>query len=377
MNFGELVAKGGALFLKKKLSAVQAVYDAAPVGEKAAFQSSVSKDWADVIPVGGIPSSDMSASVRESIGKADTALQSVSAANVYAGQAGINGLVLNGSGQSLTNLGFSSLTFNSSDYPFGAAGCFANVTGANQVHFSDAFLPVDANSIYQVVSDVKQLARAASAGAYYMGLALYDVDGNIIDFQHAGHVPGSETTLAAPLAVGDTTISLTSGANWRNVDYVFNAVKFFTYRDSLGRLYKRSINPYSRHISPTAWGAGGVSGNTITLSSPWAYQNPEAGSGGVWAAGTEIACAQGGNTFNYRIALGLTASMETWERKSAYLGGGFDTSGLASDSYFRPGTAKVKFVILINYGGTDTDVTGFGNIGVYRAPLTRAMAGLD
>lgn len=45
MNFGELVAKGGALFLKKKLSAVQAVYDAAPAGEKAAFQASVSGGW--------------------------------------------------------------------------------------------------------------------------------------------------------------------------------------------------------------------------------------------------------------------------------------------------------------------------------------------
>lgn len=44
MNIGELVAKGGAFFLKKKLSAVQQVFDAAPAGEKAAFQSSVSGD---------------------------------------------------------------------------------------------------------------------------------------------------------------------------------------------------------------------------------------------------------------------------------------------------------------------------------------------
>lgn len=42
MNIGELVAKGGAFFLKKKLSAVQQVFDAAPAADKAAFQYSVS-----------------------------------------------------------------------------------------------------------------------------------------------------------------------------------------------------------------------------------------------------------------------------------------------------------------------------------------------
>lgn len=44
MNVGELIAKGGSLFLRKKLSAVQQVFDAAPAGEKAAFQASVSAD---------------------------------------------------------------------------------------------------------------------------------------------------------------------------------------------------------------------------------------------------------------------------------------------------------------------------------------------
>jgi hypothetical protein len=42
MNIGELVAKGGAFFLKKKLSAVQQVFDAATNAEKSAFQASVS-----------------------------------------------------------------------------------------------------------------------------------------------------------------------------------------------------------------------------------------------------------------------------------------------------------------------------------------------
>lgn len=42
MNVGELVAKGGAFFLKKKLSAVQAVYYAASASDKSAFQASVS-----------------------------------------------------------------------------------------------------------------------------------------------------------------------------------------------------------------------------------------------------------------------------------------------------------------------------------------------
>lgn len=42
MNFGDLIAKGSAVFLKKKLSAMQAVFDAGTAPEKAAFQSSVS-----------------------------------------------------------------------------------------------------------------------------------------------------------------------------------------------------------------------------------------------------------------------------------------------------------------------------------------------
>lgn len=44
MNFGDLIAKGGPLFLRKKLSAVQQVFDEAPAGEKATFQALVLGD---------------------------------------------------------------------------------------------------------------------------------------------------------------------------------------------------------------------------------------------------------------------------------------------------------------------------------------------
>lgn len=67
MNFGELIAKGGALFARKGADALADTLETAPPADLARIRSSVSKDWADVIPAAGIPITDLTAEVQHSL----------------------------------------------------------------------------------------------------------------------------------------------------------------------------------------------------------------------------------------------------------------------------------------------------------------------
>lgn len=132
-----------------------------------------------------------------------------------------------------------------------------------------------------------------SPALHYIGLRYHDDDGNAISSYMWQRAPGAvEAELAAPLSVGDSTITLNTTAGWYNGSNYLLRYFRLAYTSSLGRLW--SPQEYSRHhayIAPYtaagAWSQGAISGNVITLAAPLpaALGNP---AGGAWPIGTKI-----------------------------------------------------------------------------------------
>lgn len=99
----------------------------------------------------------------------------------------------------------------------------------------------------------------------------------------------TDTTLASELKNGDTTVTLTSGANWKTDTYA---------RLGICNLLAHGYNKasYTQPISS-------ISGNTITLSSAW--------SGGTFSSGTKVAEFRSGNSYYYPLYISGSAQKPT------------------------------------------------------------------
>lgn len=297
--------------------------------------------------------------------------------DILAAQNGLNGIFPNGSCQDAANTGWTEAQFRADERPPGSSGCFTWVsTGSSITSISDDFLQADVNSLYELSADFKQIIKTSGSGVIaYFGVMMYDADK--LDIYSQFVLRRGDTTLASDLSPGDTQIHLVNAAGW-DVTGTNSGISFYTYRNSEGRLYDRAIEPYTRYF----WWKypsklfDSASGNDINLTAPWDYPNPAAGSGGVWPAGTPVSNGFSGGTYNYRLAAGYTPPTDRWERRQAFIGGGIDLSGNDNQTLFRPGTHYVKLLCLPNYQGQTGDTLGVGNISVYRAPITRAIAGL-
>ncbi len=192
----------------------------------------------------------------------------------------------------------------------------------------------------------------------YIGAALYDIDGNVITSQAYMYQANTLTTLAATLNPGATTITLTSGSNWNNaagvLDYLRSMI-IWNYKDSKGYTYPPGT--YSRNIyAPVGglWADGGISGNVITLSSPW--------SGPSIPAGTSVSNGAAGGTYKYFVSIAATPAV--WTKYSADIGG-VDYTGTNIANMFPPGTAYMKTLFLAQYNQTTSaSRTGFGSISI-------------
>lgn len=192
----------------------------------------------------------------------------------------------------------------------------------------------------------------------YIGASLYDIDGNVITSQAHMYQANTLTTLAATLNPGATTITLTSGSNWNNaagvLDYLRSMI-IWNYKDSKGYTYPPGT--YSRNIyAPVGglWADGGISGNVITLSSPW--------SGPSIPAGTSVSNGAAGGTYKYFVSIAATPAV--WTKYSADIGG-VDYTGTNIANMFPPGTAYMKTLFLAQYNQTTSaSRTGFGSISI-------------
>lgn len=256
-------------------------------------------------------------------------------------------LVTNGTGLLGNNTNFSWSTFRADDAPVGASGSFMSSFGG-QVRFTDEVIPVDPAKKYVLSAWVRETTTETDSRAY-TGFAPYDAYGLSINPQHYMFRGGTTTTLAAPLNPGDTTITLTSAANWKvtaGASSHWRNIIFWDYIDAGGKAWPAET--YSRNFLSDAYADGGITGNVITLKVPYA--------GTARAAGTSLSNGGSGGTYIYSGMSNTLVVPEWTNYKSATpitglhdptggVIGGDPTSATAS---WPQGTATTKVAFLMN-----------------------------
>lgn len=268
-------------------------------------------------------------------------------------------LVTNGSGLLGNAYNFPAMTFNSS-YTYSGGGSF-EVTSTPTTRFTAELMPVNPDYTYRL-SGYSQWAGGTQQPRWYLGIVCYDIDGNII--VPLNTMRRFDDVLAAPLAVGDTTITVANPSGWDNsagASNYFRTVVLWGYKNAKGYTYPDYT--YSRYVVVGAYAAGSINTSTgvIPLAAPWPFANPNSPDG-VWPAGSALSNGNSGGTYKYSAASNVLVPKEpAWVKGSGTISG-VDTSGTNVASKFHPGTAFVKALFLLNYGTTAAQTTRISNI---------------
>ncbi len=256
-------------------------------------------------------------------------------------------LVANGSGMMGTNYNFTGFAFFPQDLVAGKGSFFSNTLSGWKSN--DELISVDPSRFYKASANVKGLP-VTTGSRFYMGGAFYDIDGNVVSPQYHMRRPGTDTTLAQPLAPGDTVVHLTSAANWYASDGAtyYRSLQVWGYKNSYG--YQYPPYTYTRNIGYDTWPAGGVDyvANTVTLNAPWPSSrgNPD-DPAGIWPAGTPVSNGWAGATYKYFAANGISTPTD-WTFVSGVIGG-VDLSGTNLMNKFPPGSAYMRIMFYVNY----------------------------
>lgn len=254
-----------------------------------------------------------------------------------------NNLVANGNGGLGTLYNWNTVTSVTSDVPTGAKQAFRSIYQGVQGNNSQTEqIPVDPNKKYYSSVAFKQLNAGVQARAY-MYIAPVDGAGFNINPQHYMEQPNTRTTLALPLNNGDTTVTLTSAANWWNYTSDHrSSIIFWNWTDSFGKTWPPGT--YSRYYWQSGqWAAGGISGNVITLKTPW--------TGGNFPAGHVVGNGSSGGMYMYPLAPYPVPN--TWTTYAGELIGGIHTDITTSAVYSFPiATASVVVGTLTDYAAT-------------------------
>jgi hypothetical protein len=275
-------------------------------------------------------------------------------------QSRLQNLVTNGSGllgtnYNFTNNGVNGFTFDPVD-THGGGGSFRRTSTVATI-LSDEYIPVDPSKYLRLIGwgkagDVGG-ANYDPANKQYFGIECSDADKLNVHPRYFQKHPGStDTTLAAQLNPGDTTVTLTDATGWHNstTAYARNFL-WWPYTNTKGYTYENYT--YSRNSSSNfhadwatngAWLSGGITGNVITLRQPWA--------GDTLPVGTPVRNATSGSGYKYIAASNVTMP-NTWTRYEGYIGT-VDTLAVNNTNQFSPGTAYVKLLFLVNNAGAGT-----------------------
>ena len=284
-----------------------------------------------------------------------------------------NGLIPNGSFQMMDATGWKLstsglLTMDTMDFPFGANASLKCDGGSNIILTLDK-IAVNPYMKYRY-SIMYKYEKIINATAFYVGMVSYDIDGNIINSQHALQYGNTATKLAQDLKIGDTKVYLTSLNGWSatQASYAERGFKFFTWVDSRGYIYKPNTMPYSRYIAingTQGWWVANTSSfdtanNAIILSKPWDYANPK-DARGTWMAGTDVAQPTSNGTYQYNL---VPQFMKNKVGNTDWLYATLDISGMGNaNTNFWAGTASVSPLILFSNGADGTgDVTKVSNL---------------
>lgn len=255
-----------------------------------------------------------------------------------------NDLVTNGSGSMGDNTNFPGMKFVSGDQPTGTSGSFEVLSSNN---WSKEKMTIDVNRMYAASVWARQV-NPGVVSRFYLAIAPYDSDGLSIGTNHYMEQANTRTTLASDLKPGDTTITLTSSANWKltaGVSSHLRNIIIWNYVDGSGKLW--APGTYSRNVINNAYDDGGISGNVITLRTPYA--------GALVPSGTAVGNGMAGG--NYMYPVGHREITNEWVKyDGSFLIGGVHTSlQSAATDKFPVATSTVIIGALPNYsvsGGT-------------------------
>lgn len=296
---------------------------------------------------------------------------------------------------SLSGGSYGSPFIDTVDKRFGRASY--GITGASSsTRFSDEFIPVNTDNTYLFEIWMK-CGNLDGTGydtslingyqvAQIVGLASYDAAKVVIASQEwVKFGAAADTTLAQNLSPGDTQIVLTNATGWANgtESMLYKHMAWWSdthaqlgwcYIDSSGNAHSPySLTRYTSFVyygngsgTTGLWGQGGISGNTITLPSPWA--------GPALLAGTPVRnCVA--TWLHIYPAGGLLYPTQTWTRYAAHV------TGVGGPAYtpnaFPPGTRYVRATFIPNYlaaGGATTNVVRYSGVSLREC---RAEAPVD
>lgn len=161
-------------------------------------------------------------------------------------------------------------------------------------------IPVSSNRRYKLTFDLKVNTKTSSS--FYIALRPYDNNKQSIGIHLTNKaISNAETTLAAQLKNGDTTVTLTSGTNWPTS----RTYQRIGICNKLAWGYKRAT--YSQSYQS-------ISENIITLKAAWV--------GGTWASGTKVAEFEDGSTYYYPWYTSSANLPTEWTTYTAEFNGG-------------------------------------------------------
>lgn len=235
-------------------------------------------------------------------------------------------LVTNGSAQLGTNVNFSSFTYMTGDsYDSSNTSCFYRTSAAATL-FSDEYIPVNTRHMYSLSGAFKN--AGTDPGRLYFGVACYDKDKKFIDHNRVTHK--GNTTLAQPLKAGDTTVYLTSVANWATT-----TPGVYHYSKQMSWWITGNYQNYTYSDGCVGYINLDATAKTITLQNAW--------TGVTLPAGTAVANSTDGSGYDY-IAAANPVVPTSWTRYSGTITG--VGSGLSGK--FRFGTKFVRILFLVN-----------------------------
>lgn len=234
------------------------------------------------------------------------------------------------------------LTVDGSDPHTGSNA--GKVTGNSRVYSSD-FIPYEPNDTVHIEFYAKSIG-SGGLSLFYGGFGEYDKDKNRIYHYHVQYYENTKTTLAAALNPGQSTVSLSDGANWKDASYsVYKRyVGFWDTGDYPDYTYTRTIARYDD-----------VSGNTVTLNEPW--------DGPTIPSGTSVANMYAGSGYNYVAGAAVNVPSD-WTKYTGSVSG-WKYGQTTSYSIFRYGTRYVSANFLFNYKQDDTYSMLFDDVRIW------------
>ncbi|MBQ7206462.1 MAG: hypothetical protein IJS01_01560 [Lentisphaeria bacterium] len=183
---------------------------------------------------------------------------------------------------------------------------------------------------------------------FYLGLMPLNAKLLPIGPENIHVIPGTETTLAAPAAVGDTSVKIADGEKWDNKR--FACAVAFNVKDDYADL-------------PNATTAGMKKGSVKKNGDVWEIEL-EKPLKTAYAAGTRVRQHLCGGTFIYSTIRNKKDLSGDWQKFSGTITG--LTKNTRSDNEFWPGTAKA-YVIVLTTGGADDTAMEFRDLKVEEA----------